>query len=215
MPISPQAVQSMAMPRVSGRQLPHAAGDLAEQIVGRAVVALAVVAEAPGHRAEGDRRADGHALGRLDQAEEAVGLDVEDQVELVRFLVGQRAVDEQSAGVEQHVDACRSGLPDLVDHRGHRVAVHQVDAASSGPCRRPLHRFDGPQRRFAALDGHDLLVDDDRRRPFAPALASSISLRLSASTSLRKSRMLASSRCRGIAPDPAGRRCPCWQRPDR
>ena len=40
MPIPPHAVQSMAMPRVAGRVRAEARGDLAQQVVGGAVVRL-------------------------------------------------------------------------------------------------------------------------------------------------------------------------------
>ena len=54
-PMPAHAVQSMAMPRDAGARGAKLDA-LAQQVVGRAVVGLAAVAEAPGDRAEDDRR---------------------------------------------------------------------------------------------------------------------------------------------------------------
>ena len=62
---------------------------LAEQVVGRAVVGLAAVAETAGDRAEHQRRPDRHVTEGVEEVEPAVRLDVEDQIELGRRLVGQ------------------------------------------------------------------------------------------------------------------------------
>ncbi len=55
MPMPPHAVQSMARAAVSGRAAAEAAQQLAQQVVGGAVVGLSDVAEAAGHRAERPR----------------------------------------------------------------------------------------------------------------------------------------------------------------
>ena len=104
MPMPPHAVQSMAMPRVSGRVRAEAGRELAQQVVGGAVVGLPGVAEPAGHRAERDRGAERHVAGRVQQVEPAVALDVEDQVVLARLLVGERVADVEPGGVQQHVD---------------------------------------------------------------------------------------------------------------
>ena len=132
----PHAVQSIAMPRVPGRVRREAVGQLAEQVVRGRVVGLAVVAEPAGHRAEGDRRADGQVRGRRHQVEPAVRLHVEDQVELGRLLVGQRPVDEQAARVDEHVDPAVA-LPHVGDHRRARLGIPQVERCGSAPCRLP------------------------------------------------------------------------------
>ena len=57
MPMPPHAVQSIASARVSGRVRRKLLSELAQQVVGGAVVGLPDVAEPPGHRAERhDRR---------------------------------------------------------------------------------------------------------------------------------------------------------------
>ena len=76
----------------------------------------------------------------------------------MRLLVGQGAVDQQPAGVQQHVDLTVAGA-DILHHRGHLVAVAQVQAEVVRHAAGCLHRLDGPQRSLAALDAHDLVVD--------------------------------------------------------
>ena len=82
---------------------------LAEQVVGGRVVGLAGVAEAPGDRAEDHGRARLRVAERVQEVEPAVGLDVEDEVELGLRLVGQEVADLEPAGVDQHVDAAARG----------------------------------------------------------------------------------------------------------
>ena len=100
MPISAQAVQSIAMP---ARRAASRAGARCSCRAGRwpRVVGLAGVAEAPGDRAEDDGRADGGVAERVQQVEPAVGLDVEDEVELGLRLVGQEVADLEPGAVEQ------------------------------------------------------------------------------------------------------------------
>ena len=135
-PMPAHAVQSMAIAtclRPCRAERRHA---LAEQVVGRAVVGLAAVAEAAGDRAEHHRRPDRHVTEGVEEVEPAVRLDVEDEIELGRRLVGQQAADLQAAGVEQHVDPLAGGA-DRRHRLAHRLAVAQVGGCTSGRCRRP------------------------------------------------------------------------------
>ena len=71
---------------------PHGRGHLAHQVVRRAIVSLPGVAKAPGDRGKdhaGAQRAV-EGAGGLEQIKEAIGLDVKDQVELARLLIGQK-----------------------------------------------------------------------------------------------------------------------------
>ena len=61
---------------------PEAAGDLAQQVVGSAVVGLPGVAEPCGHGGEDDRRIDRQVSRSAPDVEPAVGLDVVHEVEL-------------------------------------------------------------------------------------------------------------------------------------
>ena len=116
MPMPAHAVQSIAMPRAPAAPR-GARDDLAEQVVGGAVVGLAGVAEAAGDRAERHGRAERHVAERVQQVEPAVGLDVEDEVELALLLVGQEVADLEPGGVQQHVDRA-AALADAGDHLG-------------------------------------------------------------------------------------------------
>ena len=128
MPISAQAVQSMAMPRVCGRLLRRLLGELAEQVVGGAVIGLSAVAEPAGDRAEDDGGADGQVAGGAQQAEEAVRFDVEDQVELRRRFLVQRLADFHAAGMDQDVQAAV------------RRAISSTTPATAGPSSRSTLR---------------------------------------------------------------------------
>jgi hypothetical protein len=92
--------------------------DLAQQIVGGGVVGLAAVAESTGDRREHDRGADRHLTCAVEHVEPSVGLDVEDQVVLARFLVREVPADLETGGVEQHVDVAAALAHDI--HHGMR-----------------------------------------------------------------------------------------------
>ena len=83
---------------------------------------MAHVAEAAGNRTEGDRGAQRHVADGMQQVEESIALNVEDKVELSRFLVRQRVASVQARGMQQDIDAATAPA-DLVDHSGHRSFV--------------------------------------------------------------------------------------------
>ena len=144
----------------------HAAGDLAQQVVGRCVVGLPGVAEPTGHGAEPDGGADRHVAGRAHQVEPAVGLDAEDQLELRSLLLRQALADLQPSRVQQDVDAPMR-LADLLHNRRDRLAVAQVDAVV---VRRPASssdRLDRCQGRRQTLEARQLPLDQDGRRLLA------------------------------------------------
>ena len=60
--------------------------------------------------------------------------------------------------MEQDVDLAVA-LADVVDDRRHLVAVAQVEAVVVGRAARAFNGFDGAQRRFLALQPHNLVVD--------------------------------------------------------
>ena len=105
-PICAQAVQSIATPWTpSARSFEIA---LHEQVVGGRVVGLARVPEPPGDRGEDDGRARPRLAQRLEDVVPAVGLDVEDEVELLLRLVGQEVADLEAAGVDRARRCARS-----------------------------------------------------------------------------------------------------------
>ncbi len=130
---------------------------------------MAVIAEAPGHRAERHRCADGHVFRRAHEAEETVGLDVVDQTELVIILVGQRTADLNAAGMNQHVDPAML-VTNFVDDGRQGRAIEQIHAAVMGLAARRFHRFDGAQGCFISLHDHQLLVDLGRGHLLAGGL---------------------------------------------
>ncbi len=101
---SPSRSSRCTMPRVAGTSRRELRDRLGQQLVGRRVVGLSGVAEAPGDRGEEHRRADRRRTERGENVEPAVGLDVEDEIELLLGLVGESLADLDAGGVEQHVD---------------------------------------------------------------------------------------------------------------
>ncbi len=79
--------------------------DLAQQIVGRAVVRLSSVTEASGNRAKRYRRSQRHVADRAQQIEPTVALHVEHQIEFARLLVRQEVTALDAGSMQQHVDA--------------------------------------------------------------------------------------------------------------
>ena len=57
----------------------------------------------------------------MQQIEPAVALDVEDQIEFARVLIGQEVAALDASRVQQHVDPPAS-LAHLLDHFGHASA---------------------------------------------------------------------------------------------
>ena len=103
----------------------------------------------------------------LQQAEEAVGLDVEDEVELLRLLLGELAADLDAAGVDA---ARRSGRASGGSRRRRpRSPVRRAGWPSATARAPPAASTDSIARSAAsgALDRHDLPVDRDRRRLLA------------------------------------------------
>ena len=72
MPMPAHAVQSMRDRARRRARRAELRGPLAEQIVGRAVVGLAAIAEAAGDRAEGDDGAERQVAGGTQQVEPAI-----------------------------------------------------------------------------------------------------------------------------------------------
>ena len=142
---------------------------LAEQVVCGAVVGLAVVAEAAGHRTEAHCRADRGVAKTLQQVEPAVGLHVEYQVVLGTLFVGQEPADLQTAGVEQDVDLA-ADVSDLRHGHGDGVAIEQVDAVVVDRSAGGLDCLDGGQSGVAALDPCDLTLDHRRGGALAGSL---------------------------------------------
>ena len=105
MPMPAHAVQSMAMRARRRARRAELRGPLAEQIVGRAVVGLAAVAEAAGDRAEGDDGAERQVADGVQQVEPAVALHVEDAIELGGRLLRQEVAHLDARRVQQDVDA--------------------------------------------------------------------------------------------------------------
>src|SRR5947209_14501834 len=59
--------------------------------------------------------------------EEAVCLDVEDEIELFGIFVPEKMAAFHAGGVQQHVDTA-AALPDLFHDVGHSIPVGKVDA---------------------------------------------------------------------------------------
>ena len=169
MPIPPQAVQSMTMPRVCGRVVRKLEVYLAQQIVGGAVVGLAAVAEASGDRTECHRRAQRHVADRMQQVEPAVGLHVEDQIEFALVFVRQEVAALHACGVQQHVDAAAVLLA-LGRWPSRRLRVREVDAevVSRSACR--SHRIDCAQGRVRTLQRRQLFFHQRRSGSLAARL---------------------------------------------
>ena len=136
----------------------HCGGELAQQIVGCAVVHLARVAEAPGYRGERHHRCQRLVTQCPQQVVDPHRLDVEDEVELLRILGIDRAAALQPRGVHEHVHLV-DPLHDALDCRavGHvaRVVVH--------PAASLLHAANRLQRRDVALDAPQLPIHHHRR----------------------------------------------------
>ena len=105
----------------------EARGDLAQQVVGSAVIALSGVAEAPGNRAERHGRSKRHVTYRVQEIEPAIAFHIKDQVEFARVLVRKEVASLDACGVQQHVDS-PAALPHLLDDFAHGVRVSQVNA---------------------------------------------------------------------------------------
>ncbi len=95
----------------------------------------------------------------MQQVEPAVALDVEHEIELARLLVAEEPADVDAGRVHEHVDAAVP-LPDLIDDRGHRVGVGQVDAVVVRLAARAAHRIDRLLRGVQPFDA--------RRAPSRP-----------------------------------------------
>ncbi len=74
--------------------------------------------------------------------EQTVALDVEDQVELARVLIGQGVAAVDSGGVQQDVDVS-AALPDIRDHFRDGVAIGEVDAVVVCSAAGRADRIDG------------------------------------------------------------------------
>ena len=122
----------------------EARGDLAQQIVGGAVVGLSAIAEASGNRTERHRRAERHVADGMQQIEPAVALHVEDQIEFTRVLVREEVAALSAGSVQQHIDA-PAALAHLLDDFGDSVCIRQVDAEVVCRASGGLHRLDGVQ----------------------------------------------------------------------
>ncbi len=155
-------VESEAAGAGPGR--PEARGELAEEVVGRAVVGLAAVAEAARDRAEGHRRADRRVAERREEVEEPVGLDVEDEVELGGLLVREEAADLEPGPVEEDVDA-RAPRLHVRDDLRHARRVAQVAGVPVDGAARRLDGADRGERRGEPLDAGQLLLDEGGRGP--------------------------------------------------
>ncbi len=77
----------------------------------------------------------------------AIRLNVEDQVELGRLLVGQRPADLETGRMDHRVEASVSILH-VSDHGRHLLTVPQVHGVVVGDTARGLRGLDGPQRRL-------------------------------------------------------------------
>ena len=146
MPMPAHAVQSIAMPRVAAgpRRLEIA---LHSRSLAAAVVGLAGVAEAAGDRARTTTAARGRASpSALHDVEPAVGLDVEDEVELALRLVRQEVADLQPAGVDAATSIAAVGGERRLDGGGDLGAVGEVDLV---PARRAAGAPRSPRSRRA------------------------------------------------------------------
>ena len=127
---------------------------LREQIVGRAVVGLAAVAEAAGDGAERHHPPDFDVAERVEQVEEAVRLDVEDAGELVVRLVGKEAADLEAGAVQEEVGARDRG--ERLLHCGcvAEIGLGPVRDAACG-----ADGADGLRARGEPLDARQLSLD--------------------------------------------------------
>ena len=64
---------------------------------------MAIIPKPSRDRTEADHCADWQILGGVHDMVEAVRFDVKDEIELLRLLIRQRAVDQQAARVDQQV----------------------------------------------------------------------------------------------------------------
>ncbi len=142
---------------------------LGEQLVGRRVVSLPGIAESPRDRREDDRGAQRNSLQRAHQVEPAVGLDVEDAVELLRTLRDQPVADLEAGGVQQDVDAFPTAAQ-LGERRLDGRGVAQIDLMIDGGApvgRDGGHRGEGLR---PPLDRGELPLDQHRGDAFAARL---------------------------------------------
>ena len=106
------------------------------------------------------------SLGRVQQVEQAVALDVEDQVVLARLLVRDGAADVQPGGVQEHVHP-----PVPVADVGHdardRAGIGQVGRVVVGLAARGAYRLDGDQGRVQPFAAGQFPLDQHRCRPGA------------------------------------------------
>ena len=99
--------------------------------------------------------------------EPAVGLDVEDEVELRRLLVGQVPADLEPGGVQQHVDAAVA-LAHVGHDGGDRVGVAQVHRVVVGGAAGRLDGLDRGECGVEPFEAGQLALDGHRRRPSRP-----------------------------------------------
>ena len=158
----PHAVQSSAMPSAPRPRRGPPAHRLAHEVVARAVVGLAGVAEAPRHRREDHHGLDVDVARGGHQVEQTVGLHAEDQVELLDRLAIERTAALQAGGVQDHVELAAL-LADVLDHGLDRAAVEHVDLAVEGAAAGLLDRAQGFQNAGLPFEIEELLLDLGRR----------------------------------------------------
>ncbi len=133
-PVDRDAARARPRPDQARRQL-------AEQVIRRRVVALAVVPEPARHRAEGHGRADGQvARPRAIRLNQPSAFTSKTRSNWAGSLFGQRPVDEQAARVDEHVEPAVAAAH-VGDHRRARLRIAQIERCSnarSRPLPRPL-----------------------------------------------------------------------------
>ena len=169
MPMPPHAVQSITMPRVAGRVVRKLEVILQSRSLAAAVVGLAGVAEAARDGTERDRCTERHVADGVQQIEEAIALDVEDQIEFLLIFIWQEVTSLNSGGMQQHIDAA-AALAHLVDHFGDGLSVREVDAEIMCRATCGAYRVDGGLRGVRSLQPGEFLFDERRSGALAAGL---------------------------------------------
>src|SRR6185437_16822721 len=105
----------------------------------------------------------------MQQVEEAVTLDVKDQIKLTRVLLGQRPAAFDTGGVQEDVHASAT-FTHLTNHLRHGIRIAQVYAAIVWCAACSPHGVDGSARRVCPLEGRQLFFYQCRRSSLAACL---------------------------------------------
>src|SRR5271167_2661327 len=101
--------------------------------------------------------------------EPTVALDIKDQIEFARILVGQEVAAFRSGGVQQHIDVS-AAFSHLPDDLGYSVCVREVDAEVMRRTASGSYRSDRAVRCLRSLQGCQLFFHEGRRGAFATRL---------------------------------------------